>query len=296
MTELTQTDNGHTDIPEDNGTGTSEQKDIFSIKESFFVLLFTAGFVFFLTIVFLIISVYHPMSVEFLLIELFFIVPAVVYARIAGYQFKKLFRFNPVSVQVLFVSIVLGFSTILIVNFIENWMSAMPQPEWIVEYKEQLGAQMIETLLIRNAYDLIILGLSIVIAAGICEEMLFRGMLQQSLEKRCSPGFAVVVTAFLFSILHPFSLIPILILAIILGILGLRSNSIYPAVVVHALNNGFSLYSLNTSQTLQNNPDQGIDVPVYVFIISAAVFVVSLRMFLQLTKKDRLTAIEAHTH
>lgn len=74
---------------------------------------------------------------------------------------------------------------------------------------------------------------------GICEEMLFRGVILRGLRRRLPPGWAIVLTALLFAGLHfsPWRFLPQFVLGCILGWLALRSGSCWPAAVVHAGHN-----------------------------------------------------------
>jgi membrane protease YdiL (CAAX protease family) len=84
------------------------------------------------------------------------------------------------------------------------------------------------------------------IAAPIVEEFLFRGLLYPLLRGRMKVVVAVAVSALLFALLHFIPpLIPaLLMMGIVLAILVERYNSIVPAIVVHALNNGAALIGL----------------------------------------------------
>jgi len=259
------------------------KKEIPSVKETILILLLTACFVFVVMTVFVIISFFHPFTIEFFLIEGLIVVPAVIYARYTGYSLKKIFRFNPVDGRTVLLAVIIGLSLIVIVNFIESWVNTLPQPDWYSGWQDEMGKQVLDTLVFDNLYEFFILTLAVVAAAGLCEEMLFRGMLQQSLERRLPAAAAVILTAFAFTVLHPLSLCPVLVLAVVLGVVGWKSDSIYPSVIIHALNNGVSLYSLNASTALRQAPEQGIDIPVYLALIAVFVFIAGMRRFLNIS-------------
>lgn len=92
--------------------------------------------------------------------------------------------------------------------------------------------------------DLIALALSfvmIVILAPFAEELLFRGWIFGSLRARFSAAAAILVTTFLFAIVHwdPTGLYPVAVLApgFVLSLLRERSGSVKPAVLGHAIYN-----------------------------------------------------------
>lgn len=80
------------------------------------------------------------------------------------------------------------------------------------------------------------------ILPAICEEMTYRGYLQQVLSPLGSRA-AVVVTALLFGATH-FSLIrllPLTLLGLVFGTVSRRSGSVYPSMIMHFVNNGIIL-------------------------------------------------------
>lgn len=84
------------------------------------------------------------------------------------------------------------------------------------------------------------------VAAPIAEEFLFRGLLYPLLRNRLSVAVAVGISAFAFAFVHFLPpLIPaLLVMGVVLALLMERFKSLYPAMVVHALNNAVALVAL----------------------------------------------------
>lgn len=84
------------------------------------------------------------------------------------------------------------------------------------------------------------------IVPAVCEEFYFRGMLLRSIARRQRAGVAVLSSALVFGIFHTLSLtdlssqkfLPSFVAGIVLAIVALRSGSIIPGILLHALNNG----------------------------------------------------------
>lgn len=93
----------------------------------------------------------------------------------------------------------------------------------------------------NNAGDFITIFLTLCIAAPLVEEALFRGFLQRWFERHRGVTSGVLATSALFALVHAnlYFLIPILLLAIILGAMAWRVESILPSMIVHAVNNSF---------------------------------------------------------
>ena len=80
------------------------------------------------------------------------------------------------------------------------------------------------------------------ILPGICEEALFRGLLQRRLAEGWGPVAAVLATGFVFALLHPPPVRSLILLpgCLWLGYVAWRCGSILPGVVLHAgTNAGF---------------------------------------------------------
>ena len=83
-----------------------------------------------------------------------------------------------------------------------------------------------------------------VVAAPVVEEIAFRGLLYTSLRKQFNKWSAAIISASIFSLIHPtipYTLLPIFMLGMVFAIVREESNSIYPGMIAHALNNGMSL-------------------------------------------------------
>lgn len=90
-----------------------------------------------------------------------------------------------------------------------------------------------------STYGIVVELLCVALAAAVCEELLCRGTLLSGLKRSLGPGTAVVVSSFLFAVLHlsPYRFLPQFALGIALAALTLRSGSIGPAMLLHAGHN-----------------------------------------------------------
>ncbi len=84
--------------------------------------------------------------------------------------------------------------------------------------------------------------LTTVVAAPLLEEIFFRGLLLDTLARRWNAMWAVVASAAVFGIIHfnPPQSTNAFVIAIIMGFIYLRSRSLVPVIVIHAINNGLS--------------------------------------------------------
>lgn len=90
-----------------------------------------------------------------------------------------------------------------------------------------------------------------VIIAPFVEELFFRGFVLQTLAKKISPFWGVVLTALIFASVHfEFrSIMPLLILSVVLNVLYLKTKSIWPGIVFHVMNNSIAFLILILIET-----------------------------------------------
>lgn len=85
--------------------------------------------------------------------------------------------------------------------------------------------------------------LVIALAPAVCEEMLFRGVILHSLQARYRVPSAITITAVLFGLYHMslIKFIPTGLLGMLLCIVVWKTGSIYPAMLMHFINNAISV-------------------------------------------------------
>lgn len=116
--------------------------------------------------------------------------------------------------------------------------------------------------------------LVVAVGAGVCEESLFRGVIQGVLERK-GKWFAVIATAILFGLFHQTLeiAIPATILGLFYGWTVIRTGSLIPAMVAHFANNAAAtsyLYFFNAE-------DPGWLIPSCIFLgMGAAVAIFRL--------------------
>jgi membrane protease YdiL (CAAX protease family) len=108
-------------------------------------------------------------------------------------------------------------------------MELIPMPDSIKEmFNNMFGNP-------RNIFSI----LTIVVAAPIFEELIFRGIILDGLLKRYSPVKAIIVSSALFGAVHlnPWQFVGAFILGIFIGWIYYKTKSITLAIAIHAFNN-----------------------------------------------------------
>jgi uncharacterized protein len=85
-----------------------------------------------------------------------------------------------------------------------------------------------------------------VIIAPFCEEVFFRGFVFPGLRHGMSLGWAIIISSLLFGIAHadPGSFPVLFVIGLALAFLRWRTESIWPCIVLHMLNNGIAALAI----------------------------------------------------
>ncbi|MBR6001700.1 MAG: CPBP family intramembrane metalloprotease [Bacteroidales bacterium] len=84
---------------------------------------------------------------------------------------------------------------------------------------------------------------SVVIMAPLFEEWMFRGMILRGLLRKMHPVWAIVISAFLFSLIHlnPWQGIPAFILGCVFGYVYWKTGNLWLTILMHATNNAIAV-------------------------------------------------------
>lgn len=120
--------------------------------------------------------------------------------------------------------------------YVLNWL-VLPLQERIAPTPPALREALQNLVPVDASLSALLFALAI--SPGICEELLSRGVLARAFRAPLGTTGAVILSAFLFGVLH-FSIyrfLPTFLLGIGLGTVTLAAGSLYPAMLIHALNN-----------------------------------------------------------
>ena len=176
------------------------------------------------------------------------VLPVFIIIYLNNGSFSKSFRIKPIPLNSIFPIVILSLGTIILSDEIDRLISIVfPVPDYI--------EKLVEFVQFDTPLYALILILATVIIAPFSEEILFRGFLQKFLEKHWQDVTkAVLVTSLFFAAVHmnPGWIIQIYLLGIILGYLAWRTGSIFPGLILHALNNGLALGLQNYQGSIEN--------------------------------------------
>ena len=214
-----------------------------------------------------------------------FISPYFYVNKLSNYSIK-IFPIN--STPVILVLLLTFFFMILNSGVIE-WNKSINFPEfmnsfetWAFNKEKELEKITIFLVSFENNWEFLFGILSIALIPGICEEYLFRGVLQKNfylISKNIH--IAVWFSAFFFSALHLqfYGFFPRMLLGVLFGYIYYWSGSIVYPMIAHIFNNFFSLTIFYSSQkgllneTFEVSVNSSPKIPMVLIIISAVLFI-----------------------
>ncbi|MBN1895525.1 CPBP family intramembrane metalloprotease [bacterium] len=209
-------------------------------------------------------------------------VPAVAYTAWKRLDFRVTFRIRPVKWQILPVSVLIGAGIAVATEEISRLIQR------VIPMDMDVLTALSDMMRAGNDRELVILILAAVVIASVVEEALFRGMLQGALERRGDVTRAVMAASLIFAFIHfnPWWVIEILLMAVLMGVLAWKTDSIFPSVALHATNNAIALVMVNLPEEKLSWLLRGDHIrPVYL-ILAVALIVEGFRLVYKIQDKS----------
>lgn len=207
--------------------------------------------------------------------ELLLIVPLVWILMKSSENLRQTVRLNRISRRTVLFSVVISIGVVILADELERLIALIiPPPQWI----EQLG----QFLSVDNPLALTLVFIGAVPMAAFSEEILFRGFLQQVLEKQWQDVTrAVLVGSLFFAVVHliPYWAIQIYLLGLVMGYMAWASNSIFPSVILHGINNSVAFSFANWGEAFEGWYTWNGHVSPVVLMIGTTMVVLGFRQF-----------------
>ncbi len=134
---------------------------------------------------------------------------------------------------------------------------------------------------------------TVALVPAVCEEFLFRGLVQRTFEERYGGLLAAVLAGMIFGLYHlnPFGIVPLVSLGVFFGFVVYRSGSVLLAVTAHFFNNFIActaLYLHYDDDFVALKPEGGASAVVLFanFLFFTAVFASATYWFVAMTRKE----------
>ena len=215
---------------------------------------------------------------------LFIFIPTLLFARWQEIGYKEIFKLKAPSLFELALTII---GTLALQNIAQIYLYVQD----IIIPIEKLGP-IFETMrkLMERTYSILISAKSplefafvvlvVALTPSICEEFLFRGLVQYNLSKASNYKLGFIITGVIFAMYHtnPFNFIPLVALGVYFGYLVYKSGSIYLSIIAHFVNNfsaAYLYYAIGSEGIIPNN---SLALFTTMFF-SIAIFIASIYIF-----------------
>ncbi|MDE3058923.1 MAG: CPBP family intramembrane metalloprotease [Bacteroidota bacterium] len=190
-------------------------------------------------------------------------------------------------------------------QFFEGYLvlqDKIPLPTTIQPFVDYVRRVIEETFrLLVHAHstpELLVVFLIVALTPAVCEEILFRGMIQKNLTLGTTTTKGFVWTGIIFAVYHldPFLLVPLIALGIYLGFLRVRSGTIVIPMIAHFTNNFVSVVGEHVQAQAASSPAvnfllgaENVDLSVVVTMMigSGLIFLLSLYVYLHVTSVEK---------
>lgn len=174
---------------------------------------------------------------------LFFLLPALYYLKLSAAKPAVFARVQPLRLKYVPTIILLVISTWIILFFVETL---------ILSGLISLGFEPLEKIPHpASVTQLIVYYLIIAVTPGVCEEVIFRGAVLPSVEQHGIVP-ALLFSAGLFALMHMsfLNIISTFVLGLIIGLVVLKTGSLFAGILYHTLNNMIAVSVLYFSRQI----------------------------------------------
>lgn len=204
-----------------------------------------------------------------------FLVPALMAAylfSLKSARYLRIDRFPKKWLPVMVLLVIITLSGNVISDLLYRISKSMPWPESLAFLEKMITAsessmtkQIQEFLVMNTPYDFVQMFFIMAVLPAVCEEAMFRGALQPVLIKLTkNTHFGIIFTALLFGLMHMqfYTFLSIFILGLVLGYVRQWTDSLWPAMVIHLINNGsivIAVYFYNIDYLSANDVSEAWD-------------------------------------
>ncbi len=222
---------------------------------------------------------------------LFILVPTLLFARWGEVNYREIFKLKiPSLVEV--VLVIVGTLSLQNIAQVYLYLQDMIMPiQKLSPIFETLRKMIEKTYLIlisaSSPIEFAFVALVVAFTPAICEELLFRGLVQYNLSKAGGHKLGFIITGIIFAMYHanPFSFIPLIALGIYFGYLVYKSGSIFLAMLAHFTNNftaAYFYYAFGKEGIISGSTPSLF----LIFFFSIVIFISSIYAFEILTNKN----------
>ena len=218
-----------------------------------------------------------------------FVVPPIVYYNITRkrHPMESLgFRKPADPWWLLIIGVALMIISMPVTNQLTRWNEAMnlgffeKLEDYLKALEETASATTEKMLNVDTIGGLLLNLLVIALIPAVGEELTFRGVLQQGLNRKMNPHAAIILSAAIFSFIHFqfYGFLPRMFLGILLGYMFYITGSLWTSIAMHFVNNGTAVvvYYLNHKGIIHVDVEHFGEVQRPWLVVISAVVTVAL--------------------
>lgn len=180
--------------------------------------------------------------------EFLLLLPLLIFITRRTDDVRSALRLNLVPRRMLGLSVIVSLGVVVWTDELDRLVVRfLPMPNWTEQFLGFLRGD--------DPLSLLLLFFGSVVVAAAAEEILFRGFLQNVLENYWKDVTrAILITSLFFAFIHmsPSWVIQIYLLALVMGYLAWRSNSVFPSMILHGINNFLAFLFVNWGEYFES--------------------------------------------
>lgn len=216
-----------------------------------------------------------------------FLLPAFLFLKITnGKNWLRFLKMDKLShLNFLLLASLLLIISFPLVQFIFSINKQIPFPTWIISQEDTINNTIKHLLHVQYPYELLFNIFAIAILPAVGEEWIFRGIIQQYLQKVLNnPHLVIWITALIFSFVHfQFQgFLPRTLLGVSLGYIFWWTQNLWPCIIAHFCFNALQvlLQFLNQKNIFSINLNNIEQVPVsWAFVSLIGMSIISFALW-----------------
>lgn len=230
-----------------------------------------------------------------------FILPGLIFYLIfQRNQIKQTFRIS-ISLPIFLLTILISLSSLPLIGYLGEWNASLELPSVFHEIElwmktaEDKAAKLTEAFLqMESQEDLLINLILIAILPAIGEELIFRGILQKTINQGLNnKHWGVWISALLFSAIHLqfYGFFPRVLLGAVFGYLFLWSRNLWIPIFAHFLNNGIAVlisYRFGFNSMEKQLEESDTTQSLLLFLVSCLFFLAFILSFRKYALRERI--------
>jgi membrane protease YdiL (CAAX protease family) len=231
--------------------------------------------------------------------QLFFLLlPTMLLARARKGSLTGYFNIRIPEYKEVILSVVAVFSLqVLLQGYLtlqDSWPSIYPQEvqKYLDELKRMIDGMYRGLVSAHSPAEFGFVVLVVAIVPAVSEEILFRGLVQQSMAEQFGGRSAAIITGVIFAMFHvnPFAIVPLIVLGMYFGFLVLRSGNIAISISAHLFNNFVACAAVymgvDESMLIAPGGEVTPEVAFVNYLGFVVVFLLSTYYFVRITRQD----------